>query len=67
VVYKATWPDQKIVQGNLTDIAQKVRDEGIEKTALTVVGGFLGDEYSLSKLYDKYFTTGYRQGTVKEQ
>jgi precorrin-4/cobalt-precorrin-4 C11-methyltransferase len=62
VVYKATWPDQKIVTGDLTDIAKKVKDENIEKTALTVVGRFLGDEYSLSKLYDKHFTTGYRQG-----
>ena len=67
VVYKATWPDQKIVAGDLTNIAQKVKDAKIEKTALTVVGGFLGDEYSLSKLYDKYFTTGYRKGAVKEK
>ncbi len=61
VVYKASWPDQKIVRGTLTDIAQKVKDAGIERTALTVVGDFLGDEYELSKLYDKEFTTGYRQ------
>jgi precorrin-4/cobalt-precorrin-4 C11-methyltransferase len=62
VVYKATWPEQKIVLGNLTDIAGKVKAEKIEKTALTVVGRFLGDEYSLSKLYDKHFTTEYRKG-----
>jgi len=66
VVYKATWPEQKIVIGDLTNIAKKVKDEKIEKTALTVVGGFLGDEYSLSKLYDKHFTTGYRKGVAKE-
>jgi len=66
VVYKATWPDQRIVVGNLTDIAKKVKEEKIEKTALTVVGRFLGDEYSLSKLYDKHFTTGYRKGIAKE-
>jgi len=66
VVYKATWPDQKILIGDLSDIAAKVKDEKIEKTALTVVGRFLGDEYSLSKLYDKNFTTGYRKGVEKE-
>ncbi|MDR2698647.1 MAG: precorrin-4 C(11)-methyltransferase [Candidatus Methanoplasma sp.] len=66
VVYKATWPDQKIVIGDLTDIARKVKEERIEKTALTVVGGFLGNEYGLSKLYDKYFTTGYRKGAERE-
>jgi precorrin-4/cobalt-precorrin-4 C11-methyltransferase len=62
VVYKATWPEQKIVLGTVDDIAKKVRDAKIEKTALTVVGDFLGDEYELSKLYDKNFTTGYRKG-----
>ena len=61
VVYKATWPDQKIVIGTVADIAQKVKDAGIKKTALTVVGDFLGDEYDLSKLYDKHFTTEFRQ------
>ncbi|MDR2866007.1 MAG: precorrin-4 C(11)-methyltransferase [Methanomassiliicoccaceae archaeon] len=63
VVYKATWPDQKILIGTLDDIAGKVKAEGIDRTALTVVGDFLGDEYELSKLYDKNFTTGFRKGT----
>lgn len=62
VVYKATWEDQKIVIGNLSDIASKVKEAGIKKTALTVVGDFLGDEYELSKLYDKTFTHEFRQG-----
>lgn len=62
VVYKATWEDQKIVIGNLSDIAAKVKEAGIKKTALTVVGDFLGDEYELSKLYDKTFTHEFRQG-----
>lgn len=62
VVYKATWPDQMIVRGTLADIAGKVREAGITRTALTVVGWFLGDDYQLSKLYDKNFTTGYRKG-----
>jgi precorrin-4/cobalt-precorrin-4 C11-methyltransferase len=62
VVYKATWPDQRIVSGTLDDIAKKVKDSKIDRTALTVVGDFLGDEYELSKLYDKRFTTGFRKG-----
>lgn len=61
VVYKATWSDQKIVYGTIADIEQKVRDAGIKKTALTVIGDFLGDEHDLSKLYDKHFTTEFRQ------
>lgn len=49
VVYKASWEDQKIVVGDLTNIAERVKAAGIHKTALTVVGDFLGDEYELSK------------------
>ena len=65
VVYKATWEDQKIVYGDLTNIAERVRAAGIKKTALTVVGHFLGNEYELSKLYDKTFTTEFRKGVAE--
>ena len=61
VVYKATWPDQKIIVGTLKDIEAKVKEAGITKTALTVVGDFLGDEYELSKLYDSHFSTEFRK------
>ena len=61
VVYKASWENQKIVQGTLSDIARKVTDAGIKKTALIVVGDFLGEEYELSRLYDKTFSHVYRR------
>jgi len=64
VVYKASWKDQKIVRGTLSDIAEKVRQEGIKKTAMILVGKFLGDEYELSKLYDKSFTHEFRRGSI---
>ena len=60
VVYKATWPDQELVRGSLEDIADKVKAAGIKKTALILVGRFLGNEYNYSKLYDKYFSHEYR-------
>ncbi len=62
VVYKASWEDEKIVRGTLTDLPQKVKESGIRKTALTVVGDFLGDDYELSRLYDKTFTHEFRKG-----
>ena len=61
VVYKATWPEQKIIRGTIADIEGKVKEAGITKTALTVVGDFLGSEHDLSKLYDKHFTTEFRK------
>lgn len=64
VVYKASWPEQKIVRGTLEDIVYKVKTEGIRKTALVVAGDFLGDDYELSKLYDRSFSHEYRSAEV---
>jgi precorrin-4/cobalt-precorrin-4 C11-methyltransferase len=63
VVYKATWPEQKIVKGNLADIVAKVKAAGITETALIFIGKVLDPQtYDLSKLYDPKFTTGFRKG-----
>jgi precorrin-4/cobalt-precorrin-4 C11-methyltransferase len=63
VVYKATWPEQKIVKGTLNDIVGKVKAAGITETALIFVGKVLDPKaYDLSKLYDPAFTTGFRKG-----
>ncbi|MCC4325313.1 cobalt-precorrin-4 methyltransferase [Limosilactobacillus reuteri] len=61
VIYKATWPDEKIVRGTLSDIAEKVHDTDIRRTALIMVGKFLGDEYNYSHLYDAGFSTMFRK------
>lgn len=62
VVYRATWPDEKIVRGTLADIAVKVHEAGIERHAQILVGDFMGDSYELSKLYDRSFSHMYREG-----
>ena len=48
------------------DIAKKVKEAQINKTALILVGNFLGDKYSYSKLYDKTFTHEFRKGQEDE-
>ena len=63
VVYKATWPEQKTVRCTVGTLAQSAKQAGITKTALIVVGDFLGRCYARSKLYDPAFTTEYREGT----
>ena len=65
VIQKASWDDEKIVMGTLENIAELVKKEKITKTAQILVGKFMGNEYSKSKLYDKTFTHEYRKG-VKE-
>lgn len=53
VVEKATWPSQKVVKGTLNDIHQKVKDAGIKKTALILLGDFLNQkEEEESHLYN---------------
>ena len=61
IVYKATWPDQRIYRCTVGTLGDTVRDNGLTKTSLIVVGGFLGDNYDRSKLYDPGFTTEFRQ------
>ncbi|AOV96754.1 precorrin-4 C(11)-methyltransferase [Edwardsiella hoshinae] len=61
VLYKATWPDSQCVRGTLGDIAEQVKTAGIRKTALILVGDFLGAEYHYSRLYAADFSHEYRQ------
>ena len=63
VVYTATWPEQKTVRCTVGPLAQRPTQAGLTKTALHVVGDFLGRCYARSKLYDPAFTTEYREGT----
>ena len=63
IVYKATWPDEKQFRCRLCDLAKTAKENSITKTALIVVGGFLGDTYERSKLYDPAFTTKFREAT----
>ena len=67
VVYKASWPEQKVVRCTVSTLAEETRKNGITKTALIVVGDFLGENYERSKLYDPAFTTEFRQGTEAGQ
>ena len=63
LVYKATWPEEKLVRCPLGRLAEAGREHDISHTALVLVGDFLGDAYERSKLYDPAFTTGFREGT----
>ena len=62
VVYKASWREEKIVKGALSNIAEKVREAGIKSTALILVGEVLDPKvYGYSKLYDASFTHSFRK------
>lgn len=62
VVYRASWPDEKIISGTLSNIAVKVKKAGIKKQALIFVGEVLGKtDFKKSSLYNKTFFHGFRK------
>jgi precorrin-4/cobalt-precorrin-4 C11-methyltransferase len=62
VVFRASWPDERLIRGTLADIAAKTEAAGIRSTALILVGRALGRDIPASKLYDAAFTHGFRKG-----
>ena len=63
VVYKATWPDEKIFRCTVDTLHKTVTENGLTKTSLIIVGNCMGDEYLRSMLYHPSFTTEYREAT----
>lgn len=63
IVYKATWPDEKVVRTTVSEMAQAAKENHITKTALITVGEFLGDYYARSKLYHPTFATEFREAS----
>lgn len=63
IVYKATWPDEKVFHCTVSTLAETARENNITKTALIVVGKVLGDTYNRSELYNPAFTTEFRKAT----
>ena len=61
VVYKATWPDERILRCTVGTLDKSVKDAGLKKTSLIIVGGCMGDEYMRSMLYHPEFTTEFRK------
>ena len=62
VVYKATWPEEKIFRCTVGTLHETVTGNGLTKTSLIVVGNCLGDSYLRSLLYHPDFTTEFRKG-----
>jgi len=66
VAYRVSWPEQRLIRGTLASIAGLVKEAGIERQALILVGPALGARKgqlkAQSKLYDKNFSHGFRGG-----
>ncbi len=52
VAYRVSWPDERLIRGTLADIRERVKEAGITRTALILVGRALAGELaSESRLY----------------
>lgn len=75
LVYKATWPDERVVRCTVGTLAQAGAAQGINRTALVLVGEVLGQgsgraegashAYERSRLYDPAFATGFRAASAE--
>jgi precorrin-4/cobalt-precorrin-4 C11-methyltransferase len=61
VVYRASWPDERIIRAPLGGLAEALREQAIERTALILVGRALGAEgFRDSALYDAGYQRRFR-------
>ena len=54
VIYRATWDDEKIIVGTLENIAEKVNEAKITKTAILSLEMLYPSSYEFSKVYDPH-------------
>lgn len=64
IIYKASWPEEKVCLCTVATLEQTARENGIAKTALITVGGFLKSAFTRSHLYDPAFPTEFREATL---
>lgn len=68
IIYKATWPEEEYYYCTVSELEKTAAEHGITKTALILVGDVIGKHgYEKSRLYDKTFTTEFRQGQPEEK
>lgn len=63
IVYRASWPDERLIRGTLQSIVGLCASDPIERTALILVGAALGEpDFRESALYDPDYRRRYREG-----
>ena len=63
IVYKATWPEERIFRCTVDTLHETVTQNGLTKTSLIIVGNCMGQEYERSLLYHPEFTTEFREAS----
>jgi precorrin-4/cobalt-precorrin-4 C11-methyltransferase len=62
IVYRASWPDERILSGTLATIVELVASAGLERSAIILVGPALGEKkFAESALYDPEYRRRFRE------
>jgi precorrin-4/cobalt-precorrin-4 C11-methyltransferase len=62
IVYRASWPDERVLRGTLASIAGLVASAGMDRSALILVGPALGEgDFTESALYKADYRRRFRQ------
>jgi precorrin-4 C11-methyltransferase len=64
VVYKASWPDEQVIECPLEELAGRIREAGFTRQALILVGPGLGAGGTRSHLYSPRFSHMFRKKEV---
>jgi precorrin-4 methylase len=64
VVYKASWPDEQIIECPLGELADRVREAGFTRQALVLVGEGLRAGGTRSHLYSPDFSHMFRKASA---
>jgi precorrin-4/cobalt-precorrin-4 C11-methyltransferase len=61
IVYRASWPDERILRGTLAAILDEAAAAGLERTAIILIGPALGrDDFRTSALYNAEYHRRFR-------
>jgi precorrin-4/cobalt-precorrin-4 C11-methyltransferase len=61
VVYKASWPDELVIECPLEELAERIREAGFTRQALILIGPGLGAGGTRSHLYSSHFSHTFRR------
>jgi precorrin-4/cobalt-precorrin-4 C11-methyltransferase len=67
VVYRASWPDEKVIECRLEDLAERIREAGFTRQALILVGTALGAGGTRSHLYSPEFSHMFRRAKPAQE
>ena len=67
VVYRASWPEETVIECSLDDLADRMRESGFTRQALILVGPGLGAGGTRSHLYSPAFSHMFRRAKPAEK